>query len=99
MEKMIGEGDLTNQLLNMQDLALIKDRGYSHMWSRGGLADNDHLLFQGGVVQPYIKHKTVELRFRQRIGSLLFYRILGGRYRKSCVELECLSRRAHVILL
>src|SRR5690625_6344574 len=99
MEKMIGEWDLTNQLLNMQDLALIKDRVYSHMLSRGGLADNVHLLFQGGVVQPYIKHKTVELRFRQRIGSFLFYRILGGQYKKRCVQMKCLSRSRHVILL
>ena len=45
------------------------------------------------------KHETVELCFRKRISTFLFYRVLCCEYEERSLEFICLSRYGNVFLL
>ena len=64
-----------------------------------GLRQDPPLFLFAGIVDQHVEHEPIELRFGQRIGSLLLDRILRGQHEERTIEIEPRAAHGHLVLL
>jgi len=90
---------LPDQIMEKLNLFTRNYRVEIIMIGGGGFFYNGNFIGELRIVEPYGKHKTVELGFRKRIRAFLLDRILGGQHKKGLLQNEMVACRRHSLFL
>src|SRR5688572_25414656 len=98
-QHVIGYRNAANQFLVLRDLFTRNNLLQFDLRIRSGAANDRQLFDIRWVIDPDVEHETVELSFRQSIGSFLFDRVLRSEYEERMRKLVSCSCSRHTALL